>query len=215
MWAGQWPGQWAGVVRPAVAWNPLRTEAPPLCWATSPRMALPLQGKICQTAGWILSERSLCADRSPAWTALAGIELGKMAGPVGWRLPNKQKWVIQGEVHQKRLTLHYQVGCQNGLQEDCKWLFFQGQARFAKPGATAAWRPFGEVVPPGMGQPSLEPCTETKCVPWRWQIWILIDFPLAQLASSLGSTIQHITFEIFLISSLYFADSQRSFLESY
>lgn len=52
--------------------------------------------------------------------ALAGIELGKMAGPVGWRLPNKQKWVIQGEVHQKRLRLHYQVGCQNGLQEDCK-----------------------------------------------------------------------------------------------
>lgn len=83
-------------------------------------MALPLQGEICQTVGWILSERSLCTDRSPAWMALAGIELGKMAGPVGWRLPNKRKWVIQGEVHQKRLRLHYQVGCQNGLQEDCK-----------------------------------------------------------------------------------------------
>lgn len=50
--------------------------------------------------------------------ALAGTELGRMAGSVGWRLSDKQKWVIQGEVHQKRLRLHYQNGCQNGQQED-------------------------------------------------------------------------------------------------
>lgn len=57
--------------------------------------------------------------------AVAGIELGKMAGSVGWRLPNKQKWVIQGEVHQKTFRLRYQVGCQNDLQEDCKLLCFR------------------------------------------------------------------------------------------
>lgn len=44
---------------------------------------------------------------------------------------------------------------------------------------------------------------------------MLINFLLAQLASSLGCTIQHITFEIFLISYLSFTDSQRNFLESY
>lgn len=81
---------------------------------------------------------------------------------------------------------------------------FQGQGRTAKLGATAAWRKhFWKMVPPGVGQPSLHSCTEAKFVSWRWQFWILINFPLAQLVSGLGSTVQHITFEIFLISSLY------------
>lgn len=115
-----------------IAWpmpcNPLKTEASQLCWATGPRVALLLQWEICQTEGWILSERSLSTDRSSVWMSLAGIELGKVAGPVGWRLSNKWKWVIQGEVHQKKLSLHYQGGCQNGLQEDCKWLFFRDRA---------------------------------------------------------------------------------------
>lgn len=94
-------------------------------------------------------------------------------------------------------------------------ILFQGQDRFAKPGATAAWRPFGEVAPPGMGQPNLQTFTEIKFVSWRWQIWILINFPLAQLVSSLGNTIQQITREIFLISSWYFTDTQSIFFECY
>lgn len=61
----------------------------------------------------------------------AGVNLGKVAGLVGWRLPMKQRHVAQGEgTLEERLRLSHQGGCQNapqavangrvsGAQQDC------------------------------------------------------------------------------------------------
>lgn len=102
-------------------WNPLKKRLLSYVELPVPEWHCPSSEK--QKVGFGLKEAWVLT----AWMALAGIELGKMAGPVGWRLP-KWKWIIQGEVHQKRLRLHYQGGSQNGLQEDCKWLCFRDRA---------------------------------------------------------------------------------------
>lgn len=48
----------------------------------------------------------------------AGIKLGKVANPVGWRLPGKRRCVVQGEegASEERLRLYPRSGCQNAPQ---------------------------------------------------------------------------------------------------
>lgn len=100
-------------------------------------------------------------------------------GPLGWRLPNKRKWVIQGEVHQKGLRMHYQSGCQNGLQEDCKWLCFRDREGLPNQEPQQLEDLLERWCLLAWGSQALQPFTEIKFVLWRQQIWILINFPLA------------------------------------
>lgn len=47
----------------------------------------------------------------------AGMKLGKMDGPVGWRIPSKRRCVVQGEgASEEKLGLHHRGGCQNAPQ---------------------------------------------------------------------------------------------------
>lgn len=134
----------------------------------------------------------------------AGMKLGKMDGPVGWRIPSKRRCVVQGEgASEQRFGLRHQGGCQNapqttasgrvsGTAQDCQMRSYSSlKGMFVR--ESASWR---EAAKPVLSQRS-ETC-----------LWEAADldrdrFTLSQLASSLGSTIQHITFEIFLIFSLY------------
>lgn len=221
MWAGQWPGC-SEQVWPGQMWHCLANVLKPSENRGSSAMLSYQSQSGIASPGRNLSDSGL----DSVWKKPEYWQVLSMDG-CSWHRARKDGWFCRLEVTQQAKVGHSGWGASKDIQAALsgwvpKWpagrlqiIVFQGQARFAKQGATAAWRLFGEVVPPGVGQPSLQPCTEIKCVPWRWQIWILIHFPLAQLASSLGSTIQYITFEIFLISSLYFTASQRSFLEFY
>lgn len=173
-WGGHLGQASCSITRP-MPWNSPRTEAPQPCWDAGPSVALPIQGQsVRQRVGFSLAETQVA--RGPQHRHLfAGIKLGKMAGPVGWRLSGKQWFVWCESASVKRLRLYHQGEFQNAPQEDCRWSCFRG--RMAKPGSTEVWRNhFWETVPSGMGQPRLHSCTEEKFAPWRHQFWILIFF---------------------------------------
>lgn len=98
-WGGRLGQVNCGITRP-MPWNPPRTEAPQPCWDTGASAALPLWGEsVRHRVGFSQAESQVA--RGPQHRHLfAGIKLGKMTGPVGWRLRSKQRFGVR--VHQLR-----------------------------------------------------------------------------------------------------------------